>query len=87
MIPQSADFEARMDEVRRFIGERCVLHPALVLPLRVLWRDYQAWGGTSVQDLKFLLDESPWARVTEPKGKGLIRVVVHGVGLRSNGSS
>lgn len=92
-VPEVPSNDERISRARLFIGQRCVLHPALVVPLRVLWREYKAWCVLGkrvdplVYDLKGALDEAPWARVTEPRGTGRIRVVVHGVGLRNDGSS
>lgn len=74
--------------VRRFIGQRCVLDPQLVCPLRLVWRAYQDWARPlsirpSAVALRALLDASPWARVEERAGRGRIRTVVHGLGLRA----
>lgn len=92
--PQFVPTDQRMTRARLYIGLRCVLHPALVVPLRVMFRDYQAWCREAPDmpsphpaDLKMVLEEAPWARVVGPRGRGLIRVVVHGVGLRKNDGS
>lgn len=93
-LPNVPTNQQRVTRALIFIGQRCILHPALVVPLRALWREYETWCKQApdrpdplVYDLRSALDEAPWARVTEPRGKGLIRVVVHGVGIRNDGSS
>lgn len=72
---------------RRFVGQRCLLDPQLVVPMRLLWRGFQDWSRPhglrpSAVALRLLLDASPWARVEELRGRGRIRTVVHGLGLR-----
>ncbi len=72
---------------RVFIGERCVLGSTLVMPLRFLWRAYKPWclqrdWTPTVNELRSLLEASPWAAVEERGGRGRFRTVVLGVGLR-----
>jgi len=79
--------DPRTRRALRFIGERCVIGPNLVVPLRVLWREYERWADEQAlpdpqpRDLKAALD-APWATVSEPKGRGRMRTVVHGVGFK-----
>lgn len=73
---------------RRYIGQRCVLDPQLIVPMRLLWQGYQAWARPigvkpSAVALRAILDASPWARVEELGGRGRIRVMVHGLGFKA----
>lgn len=73
-------------QAKVFIGEKCVLGRTLVVPLRVLYKEYEAWCKekgirANVYDLKNTLADVPWAKVVGPRGKGLIRTVVEGVGI------
>lgn len=73
-------------QVRAFVGSRCALGPTLVVPLRVLWHEYRDWcvrtgHEARPQDLRAELERAPWARVQE-RAFGLLRTVVHGVGVR-----
>lgn len=83
--PQLGEHYARV-----FVGERCTLGPTLVMPLRLLWREYRPWavhrGWTpTAQELRSLLESVPWAEVQERGGRGRFRTVVLGVGLRPDG--
>lgn len=73
--------------VRRYIGQRCVLDPQLIVPMRLLWQGFQSWARPigvkpSAVALRSLLEASPWARLEELNGRGRLRVMVHGVGLK-----
>lgn len=72
--------------VRAFVGARCCLGSTLVVPLRVLWHEYRDYCATrgevaNAQDLRSALEAAPWARV-EQRAFGLLRTVVHGVGVK-----
>lgn len=73
---------------RRFVGQRCRLDPQLIVPMRLLWINFQGWSRPlgvkpSAVALRSLLEAAPWARVEELAGRGRIRVMVHGVGFRA----
>lgn len=75
---------------RVFLGTRCVLGTTLVMPLWLLWKEYEAWGQASgftptARELRKLLDEAPWAEVEErPNARGRFKSIVKGVGMRSS---
>lgn len=75
---------------RRFVGQRCLLDPQLVVPMRLLWIEFRKWSKLrghhpSAIALRLLFEASPWARVEEREGRGRIRTVVHGVGIDGSG--
>ena len=79
---------AQLVMAKRFVGQRCLLDPQVVSPLRLIWRGFQDWAKPigvkpSAVALRALLDASPWARVEERNGKGSIKTVVHGVSLKA----
>ncbi len=79
---------AQLVMAKRFVGQRCLLDPQVVSPLRLIWRGFQDWAKPigvkpSAVALRALLDASPWARVEERSGKGRIKTVVHGVSLKA----
>ena len=78
---------AQLVMARRFIGQRCILDPQLISPLRVIWLGYKGWATPlgitpSAVALRALLDASPWATVEERSSVGRIKTVVHGVGIK-----
>lgn len=72
---------------RVFVGQRCRLGPTLVVPLWLLWKEYEAFGARNgfearACDLRRLMDEAPWAEVVErPHARGRLKTVVRGVGM------
>lgn len=74
---------------RVFIGARCSLGPTLVMPLWLLWKEYEAAGAEEgfearAIDLRRLLDAAPWAEVRErPHARGRLKAIVSGVGLKA----
>lgn len=79
---------AQLVAARRFVGQKCLLDPQLIVPMRLLWRGFQDWSRPhgvkpSAAALWLLLDGSPWARVEELQGRGRIRVMVHGIAVRA----
>lgn len=75
--------------VRLYIGRRCALGRTLVMPLRLLWRDYSLailndsdLRPMSAKEFRDAIARSPWASVEERGGTGRFRTVVLGVGVR-----
>lgn len=72
---------------RVFVGQRCALGSSLVVPLWLLWKEYQEFGcqkGFEAEaiHLRRLLDEVPWAEVVErPHARGRLKTIVRGVGM------
>lgn len=91
--PSGMTFEERQVYMAKlFIGQRCVLGASLVMPLRLLWREYLHWCTTyhdynpHAGTFRRVLEEAPWACVEERSGRGTFKTVVMGVGLKPNGS-
>jgi hypothetical protein len=79
---------AELVMARRFVGQRCILDPQLIVPMRLLWAAFKDWSRPhghrpSAVALRLLLEASPWSRVEELQGRGRIRVMVHGVAVRA----
>lgn len=78
---------------RVFVGRRCALGPTLVVPLWLVWKEYEAFAARNgfqgrAKDLRQLLDAAPWAEVVErPQARGRLKTIVKGVGLRPAASS
>lgn len=74
--------------VREFVGQRCVLGSTLVCPIRLLFYAYRDWcqehghEDPRPEELVSVLEKATWAHVSEPRGRGRLRVVVKGVGVR-----
>ena len=80
--------ELELTMAGRFVGQRCVLDPKLVSPMRSLWSGFVEWGrehrvAPSAVALRAVLAAAPWASVCEVAGRGRIRCLVMGVGLRA----
>lgn len=79
---------AQLVMVRRFVGQKCVLSPQLIIPMRLIWAGYRKWAKDiglvpNAGALRAVLEASPWCRVEERAARGRIRTVVHGLGLKA----
>lgn len=72
---------------RAFVGQRCVLGPTLVVPMRTLFDEYASWCLTmriepSSAAFRAVLDDAAWATVIErPEARGRFKAIVQGVGI------
>jgi hypothetical protein len=87
----ATEAERSAAQVRLWVGVRCALGPTLVVPLRLLWRDYSLWCQAEghrpapAAAFKTALADCPWATVVDrPNARGRFRSLVQGVGLRAD---
>lgn len=70
----------------RFLGLRCAFGRSLVIPMRVLWREYRRWSpSASAVGLRVALELQPTVAVVEnPSARGRLKTLVLGIGVMAS---
>lgn len=76
---------------RQFVHDRCALGESLVVPLMILWHEFEEysedldWFGSAAH-FRSALEKAPWCTVeNRPNARGKFKTVVMGLGVQPNG--